>query len=205
MVRPHRRALSRWALTWASVLWWGAVVGVGAASGEAGEKAVASTTRVGRAIVAYRDPLLQVAAAYNYSQRNHDGRWLFVELAVTSSVQATLHRDSFAIETPDGRLIPLASPRAWNADYPAVRQLLQNAKPLRAQIRDFVTVPSAWRVRLFAAPFEGTVENRFPIDQFAVVQADLFFEMEDGGWEPGRYHLIVRQGKLEGRLPIDLE
>ena len=44
-----------------------------------------NTSDLGRAAVEYEDDALQVVAAYYYSQRHHDSRWLLIEIGVTAA------------------------------------------------------------------------------------------------------------------------
>ena len=92
----------------------------------------------GRAAVEYIDDQLQVIAAYYYSQRNHDSRWLLIETAITSSGAMTIERDDIQLVRPDGREIPLASQRAFAQDHQRIRPLLQAATTTRHGIGAYI-------------------------------------------------------------------
>lgn len=162
------------------------------------------TTALGRAQVAYWGDAVQLAAGYNYSQNNHEGRWLFVEVALTTTQVHIMPRDAFSLELPNGDRWPLASHRAWARDYPAILRLLQNAKPQRLPLRDYLNAPSAFRVQLFAPPFQGVSVSAFGTDQFRVALTDLFFDAPDGRWPEGTYHLVLSHDGITARVPIQL-
>ena len=71
-----------------------------------------NTTNRGRAAVEYEDDDLHVVAAHYYSQRNHDSRWLLVEVAVSVDRAMRIDREDIHLLTPDGRQVPLATQRA---------------------------------------------------------------------------------------------
>src|SRR5262245_61397744 len=68
-----------------------------------------SARKRGRAVVEFRDKAIHAVAAYNYSQRNHDQRWIVFQAALTTTSETVIHRDEIALRTPQGREIPLAT------------------------------------------------------------------------------------------------
>lgn len=171
---------------------------------QAHTRAGSRTIALGRAQVAYWGDAVQLAAGYNYSQNNHDGRWLFVEVALMTTQVHTMPRDAFTLELPNGERRPLASHREWAGDYPAIRRLLQNAQPQRLPLRDLLNAPNTTRVQLFAPPFQGVSMSAFGTDQYAVVLTDLFFDAADGRWPAGTYHLVLSHDGVLARVPIQL-
>ena len=160
----------------------------------------------GRAAVEYLDDQLQVVAAYYYSQRNHDSRWLLIETAITSSDAMTIERDNIKLVRPDGREISLASQRAFARDHQRIRPLLQAATTTRHGIGAYIVRQRARRFRFFVQPFDGIVDTLLDSDQHRVVWGDLFFSSPTGRWDPGTYSLVVTGGNgRQAVLPIDLE
>src|SRR5262245_64339833 len=45
----------------------------------------------GQAVVEYRDKAAHIVAAYNYSQRNHDSRWIVIQAALSMHTETTIH------------------------------------------------------------------------------------------------------------------
>ena len=65
-----------------------------------------NTTDWGRAAVEFESDDLEVVAAYYYSQRHHDSRWLLIELAVSASKPMRIDREDITLITPDGQAVP---------------------------------------------------------------------------------------------------
>lgn len=160
----------------------------------------------GRAAVEYDDDALQLVAAYYYSQRNHDSRWLLIETAVTSADNMTIERDDIHLVRPDGREIPLASQRAFSQDHQRIRPLVQAARSTRHGIGAYIVRHRGRQFRFFVDPFDGIADKLFDTDQHRVAWGDLFFASPTGSWEAGTYSLVVDGGDdRRATLPIDLE
>ena len=71
---------------------------------------------------------MQAVAIYDYSQRNHGGAWLLVQVGVALRERGAVKRDSFSIVMPGGRVVPLATQEQFLADSAAIRLLQQNAR-----------------------------------------------------------------------------
>ena len=119
----------------------------------------------GRAAVEYKDDALQVVAAYYYSQRNHDSRWLLIEIAVGSTAPTRIRRSDVTLVTPDDRVVPLASQRAFSQDHRRTRLLRQTAvatrHPVEGYLRERRAVPFQWFVMNAS---EGTVTAIIDVD-----------------------------------------
>jgi hypothetical protein len=164
------------------------------------------TRTLGRAAVEFRNDDLHVVAAYYYSQRNHDSRWLLIQAAVSASRASTIGREEIALRTPAGREIPLASQTRFGEDIGRVRLLLQNAAPSRHNVVSYFTQRDRVDgMRLFRLPFGGVVHDDFVVDAHRVATGDLFFESPTGAWEDGTYSLVIRHRDRQAELPIVLQ
>ena len=67
------------------------------------------TKKQGKATVEYTHEGFHVVVNYDYSQRNHDGAWLLIDVAMASNTRFVLHRDNFSIVTPESRTVKLAT------------------------------------------------------------------------------------------------
>jgi len=160
----------------------------------------------GRAAVEYKDADAHVVAAYYYSQRNHDSRWLMIEAGVSTTESIAIERSAIALRTPQGRVIPLATQRRVGEDVVRIEQLLQNATVLSHNVASyFVQRDRIESMRLFTLPFGPVVSDSFVVDRHRVAVGPLFFESPTGAWEKGTYALIVRHSKGTAELPIHLE
>ena len=165
----------------------------------------ANRTR-GRAAVEYRDKAIHVVAAYYYSQRNHDSRWLLIQTALSTTDEQIMRRGQFVLRTPAGREIPLATQTRIGEEVTRIEQLLQNAK---VQGHDLVSYfkqrDRIEDMQFFRLPFGPVVHDEFIVDRDRVAVGPLFFESPTGAWERGTYALVIRHEKGSAELPIQLE
>jgi hypothetical protein len=186
-----------WALCCASLAITGSHVGA--------QQAAASKTR-GRAVEEYRDKAVHMVAAYYYSQRNHDSRWLVIQSALTTSKETIIHRNEIALRTPQGQEIPLASQTRVGEDVNSVEQLLQNARVQAHDVQSYFKQQDLFEdMQLFRLPFGSVAHDEFIVDRDHVANGSLFFESPTGAWERGTYTLVVRNSKATAEMPIELE
>src|SRR5882672_11103376 len=94
---------------------------------------------LGRAVAQYKDKddVLQVVVAYNYSQRQHNSRWILIQMAVSSTRSLRIRRDGIYVYTPDVRVIALATQARFREDSQRVTALLQNSAPQRHPVESY--------------------------------------------------------------------
>ena len=183
-----------------------ALIAVGARPLEAQEEFSSANRQRGRAAVEYNDADIKIVAAYYYSQRNHESRWLMIETGVSASDVGTIDRNAISLRTPQGREIPLATQRRVGEDVGRIEQLLQNAKVVSHNVASYFTQRDRIEsMNLFTLPFGPVVHDDFVVDAHRVAVGPLFFESPTGAWEDGIYALIVRHEKGTAQLPIHLE
>ena len=160
----------------------------------------------GRAAVQYKDDAIHLVAAYYYSQRNHDSRWLLIEAAVSTEARMTIHRDAIQLITPDGVEITLAAQERFARDIRRVRPLVQNATATRHGVRSYFN-RRGWseNFRFFSLPWGPIVYDDFVVDSFRVAWGDLFFESPTGSWGDGIHSLVIQHEGARAAVPIDLE
>jgi hypothetical protein len=160
----------------------------------------------GRAAVEFTDKNAHIVAAYYYSQRHHDSRWIVIDAALSTEDRTVLPRTAFALRTPGGREIPLATQQRVGEDTVTVQKLLQNASVEGHNILTYFTQRDhTYPMKFFTFPFGGVVHDDFMVDHNEVATGPLFFEAPTGAWEDGTYALIVRHPKGVAELPIRLE
>jgi len=160
----------------------------------------------GRAAVEYRDQDAHIVAAYYYSQRHHDSRWLVIDAVLSTEKRSLVPREAFALRTPGGREIPLATQRRVGEDTVNVEKLLRNASVEGHDLLSYFTQRDrTYGMRFFTFPFGGVVHDDFTVDRNEVAAGPLFFESPTGAWEDGTYALVVRHPQGVAELPIRLE
>jgi hypothetical protein len=165
-----------------------------------------STKRWGRAAIEYRDPHIQVVAAYYYSQRNHNSRWLLIQSAMTTTRNLVIDRENITLVTPTGeRVITLSSQQRFASDASRIRPVVQSAYNQRHDVLSyFLEKKRIEPMRIFALN-SGAVHTNFVTDKDHVITGDLFFESPTGLWTPGTYSLIIDREGTRAVLPIVLE
>ena len=165
-----------------------------------------NTKARGRAAVEYEDDEIHVVAAYYYSQRNHDSRWLLIEAGVTAEKRMTIHRDAIRLITPDGVEVALAPQTRFSQDISRIRMLIQNASTTRHGILSYFNRRGQNEdFRFFQLPGGPVVYDDFVVDRFRVAVGDLFFESPTGVWEDGVYTLVIEHEGVRATVPIGLE
>jgi hypothetical protein len=161
----------------------------------------------GRATVEYKDDKVQAVAIYDYSQRNHDGAWLLVQIGVALRERGAVTRDSFTVVMPDGRVVPLATQEQFLADSAQITKLRQNASIFqRPVLTYFPKSADGESLHWFALPGEGTVRNPAIVpSEHGVVIGDLYFRSPILRWDDGTYRLVFDNDKGHAELPIRLE
>ena len=180
---------------------------ISAAQRQADDNNFPRTTPNGRATVEYKDDRVQAVAIYDYSQRNHGGAWLLVQVGVALRERGPVKRESFSIVMPGGRVVPLATQEQFLADSAAIRQLQQNARIFRRDVIGYFPKsadgePLQW----FALPGDGTVRDPAIVpSEHGVVIGDLYFKSPTLRWDDGTYRLVFDNDKGHAELPIRLE
>jgi len=178
-----------------------------AAQRPADDNAFPHTKPNGRATVEYKDEKVQAVAIYDYSQRNHDGAWLLVQIGVALRERGEVRRDSFSVTMPGGRSVPLATQEQFLDDSQQITKLRQNAKIFeRPVLIYFPKSADGESIHWFALPGEGTVRNPAIVpSEHGVVIGNLYFKSPTLRWDAGTYRLVFNNDKGHAELPIRLE
>lgn len=165
------------------------------------------TKQRGRATVEFKDDVMQVVAAYDYSQRNHAVRWVLIDLALwTTSRRLILERDHVALRTPSGSRMMLATQRRFLEDSSQITFVRQNATIWRRQLNTYLSPRAPLeRLQFLALPGEGLAVDTALLDKDRVTIGEVFFEMPSGEWETGTYALVIDHLLARAALPITLE
>src|SRR5689334_769509 len=94
----------------------------------------------GRATPEFYYQGLQVVANYDYSQRNHKGAWLLIDIAAASRQRFVLHKGDLKVITPSGREIGVAPQQTMISDAPRITELVQNARIWRRNLISYFNI-----------------------------------------------------------------
>ena len=164
------------------------------------------TNKYGRATIEYRHEGLGVVANYDYSQRNHSGPWLLIDVALGSADRFVLHRTNFRLVRPDGQTIPLASQQQGQADMENINLLIQNARIHRHNLDSYFPQRDRHEAfNFFSLPFVRSISDEAIVDNDRVAQGPLLFRSPDGSWKEGTHRLVLTNEKAKAELPITLQ
>ena len=164
------------------------------------------TNKYGRATIEYRHQGLGVVANYDYSQRNHSGPWLLVDVALGSAERFVLHRTNFRLVTPADQTIPLASQQQGRDDMENINLLIQNAKIYRQNLDSYFAQRDRHEAfNFFSLPFVRSISDEAIVDNDRVAQGPLLFRSPQGSWTEGTYRLVLTNDKAKAELPITLQ
>jgi hypothetical protein len=179
-----------------------ATVSVGAQVGQS----FPHTNKYGRATIEYRHSGLGVVANYDYSQRNHSGPWLLIDVALGSADRFVLHRTNFRLVAPDGQRVPLASQQQGRDDMKNINLLIQNAKIHRQNLDSYFAQRDRHEAfNFFSLPFVRSISDEAIVDNDRVAQGPLLFRSPGGSWGEGTYRLVLTNDKAKAELPITLQ
>jgi len=195
-MRPH---IARFVLTASATV---ALIVAGApAPADASE----SINRLGKPMVGFESPLIEVVVDYKFADSSLGEDWLILNVAVTSSQsEATEVRSNHVfVQTPDGRKIPLPSYSDFSKAYPEYQSAARRAA-LASDPIDFTHGGRA-TCELAFQPLPGTttaLESVY-VNMRKICQGLLFFPVE-GGVQPGKWQFIIEFEEFEARVPFVL-
>lgn len=182
------------------------LVAVFVSTGAQVEQSFPHTKKQGRSEVEYRHQGLTFVANYDYSQQNHRGPWLLIDVALGSNTRFVLHRDNFTLNTPDGRTVTLATQEQVLADGPGLTKLIQNAKIYRRNLDGYFPQRNVHEpIGFYSIPFTRTVSNEAIVDNDRVALGPLLFKSPTGSWDNGTYRLALDHERAKAALPITLQ
>ena len=167
--------------------------------------AQSSVKNWGKAVVQYTSADVTGVVSYEYAQRNHDTPWLITQMAFQPTRRVELKRDQFALITPDGRRLPLASRKEMGAERAVVAHLSQQAAVATSDLMPYFSAPLVNRI-----PFSHT-KSAFISDVGAYASPDepavgvLMFRSPEGRWAPGTYRLVFTHEKAKAEFPLELK
>jgi hypothetical protein len=161
--------------------------------------------KLGNAIVEYRDKQIHAIAAYEYSNRKHDGPWLMLDVAIVTNERLSFGRTDFSLVTPDGLPIPVATQRQFIDDAQQVRSVRQNARIWNRDLSGYFVEPQTTKFQFVALPGDGVVTDSLVTWEHGITFVTLFFNSPEGHWNSGKYSLVADNGRARALLPIELK
>ncbi len=158
--------------------------------------------QVGATAIVYRGPTLDMVVSYRFSENHPNGNWLLLDTAMTSYKPIGIPRTAFAVRTPSGEVVPLAtqhefavgySEAGWDATIDrAFMEPMGYLPPLRVR-----------QIRFFAERGVGLAFDIAYLDAFHNSFGRLFFKIP-GGLQRGRYELLINLPENPVMIPFTI-
>jgi hypothetical protein len=162
--------------------------------------------KIGNAIREYQDDRIQAVIAYEYSNRYHDGTWLFVDAAVRTTDRLVFHRGDFTLVTPDEKTVVLADESRFIGAAQQINYIRQNSRVWARDLTPyFIDRSISESFPLFALPGEGVVSDSIATDQYGPALLTLYFHSAARNWAAGTYQLRIDNGKARAVIPVELK
>ena len=161
----------------------------------------AQLTQVGATAVVYKGPQIQVVVSDRYARYNPVGKWLLLDTVMTAtSDPVQIPRGAFAVRTPDGSVVPLATQAQFELHYPQLASMLMRARVSREPL-GYLT-PARYRfLRLFAPHGIGIAWDSAWLDEFHNSFGRLYFNLPNGV-QKGEYQLLIHLPGHEVVIPF---
>lgn len=183
----------------------GVLVAVIILSGPAASHAEDPIDRLGKTMVRFNSPLVEVIVDYKFAQSSLGDDWLVLNVAVTSSqsVSTEVSSSSVMVRTPDGRTIPLPPYSEFSKAYPEIQSAARRAA-LASDPVDF-THGGRRTCELAFQPLPGTITalKSVFVNMRKICQGLLFFPVE-GGIQPGTWNFVIEFEEFDAQVPFDL-
>jgi hypothetical protein len=160
-------------------------------------------SKVAPAAVVYRGAQVDVALSYRFAEANPRGNWLLLDTVLTAATSPIeVPRSAFAVRTPTGEVIPLASEDAFSADYGQLAPTIARANLSREPMG--YLIPQRFRpLRFFAQRGHGLVFPTVWLDQWHNAYGRLFFHLPYGV-QSGTYELLINLPESKVVIPFTL-
>jgi hypothetical protein len=160
-------------------------------------------SKVAPAALVYRGAQVDVALSYRFAKANPKGHWLLLDTVLTAATAPIeVPRSAFAVRTPTGEVVPLASEDTFSADYGELAPTIARANLSREPMG--YLIPQRFRpIRFFAQRGHGLVFPTVWLDQWHNDYGRLFFRLPYGV-QGGTYELLINLPESKVVIPFTL-
>jgi hypothetical protein len=174
-----------------------------AASLAAGTASADQVRQAGATAVVYRGPQVHVAISYRYPALNPGGTWLMLDTTMAATAAPLeISRSAISLRTPDGEIVPLASPAQYADAYPRLAWSIVKDDATREPLGLAVARP-VLPLRYFPPRGVGLSFDAEWLDYWHNRYGRLFFEVPDGV-QTGRYELLMNLPESKVVIPFTL-
>jgi hypothetical protein len=162
----------------------------------------ADIKQVGATAIVYKGPQIDAALSYRFAKLNPSGNWLLLDTAMTATASVELQRTAISVRTPDGEVVPLASPEAFNNGYHELNATIARANVAREPL-GYLIPRRARRMGFFAERRLGLMFPSAWLDEWHISYGRLFFQLPDGV-QRGNYELLINLKEGQVAIPFTI-
>lgn len=156
----------------------------------------------------YEGPYLDILIGTKLAQSAvADREWLVLEMGLSGGRRrdVEIRREDFTLQTPDGRRVPLASPREVGRAWGDLNAFIKRYEVARAPMEYRIGDRESCRLPFFATPpGSATVSDLVFVNDRDFCLGLIYFRL-DGFVQPGRYALVVSTDETEIGIPFELQ
>jgi hypothetical protein len=159
--------------------------------------------QVGSTATVYQGPQVQVAVSYKFPKLNLGGTWLMLDTTMAATkAPVEIPRSAISLRTPDGDVVPLASPSQYFEAYPRLAWSIIKDDATREPLG--LAIERRLRpLRYFPARGAGLAFDAEWLDYWHNSYGRLFFELP-GGVQAGHYQLLLDLPESKAVIPFTL-
>jgi hypothetical protein len=160
--------------------------------------------RLGRTMLRYRGPELEITLSYNFANTHAGEEWLFLDTAVTGSNRESveIQRGKIAMRIPSGEIVPLASQKDFGAAYPQLASTLARAD-IASEPLDTYPNRRPKGLDLLVVPGTAIALESVWVNDQEVAIGRLYFDLPNGV-QTGLYELRIDLKETKIRIPFRL-
>ncbi len=169
----------------------------------AGTRPHSELTQVGATAIVYRGPQVDLALSYRFAKLNPTGDWLLLDTSMAAASEPIeVPRIAFAVRTPTGEVVPLASQKSLGNDYGHLASAIARANVTREPLG--YLIPRRVRsLGLFAEYGPGLAFPSVWLDSWHNTYGRLFFRLPDGV-QKGNYELLINLPESKVVIPFTI-
>ncbi len=180
------------------------MIAIAAGCGSAIPTGTPGVERVGRTVLRYAGPEVEVILSYRVAGARPGEEWLFLDVAITGAghTAVEVQRGRIAVRVPGGDAIPLATQKEFGEAYPRLAAALARADVASEPI-DYFAGRAPKSLDFLVAPGFGIAFDSVWVNDREVATGRLCFFVP-GGVQDGPYELRIDLQESKVRIPFRL-
>jgi hypothetical protein len=157
--------------------------------------------QVGATAIVYKGPQVDVVVSYRFAAQNPTGTWLMLDTLMTAATEAVeLPRTSIWVRTPTGKVVPLATQRAFGEAYSELAASIARANVFREPL-GYLPPLRVRPLEYFSEPGRHLSFESVWLDEWHNTYGRLYFQLPEN-IQRGKYELLINLSQSQVRIPF---